>query len=242
VIRGIETSNQELCYSLASDIYCQLSEEVGSERTINWPWQRRAVILDFNHLWLTSALANLIEENPQVSVVEVASSDAQLDYCLNNNPVDYLFVYIDNQDNIDDDIAVLLELRSRVDGLAVITNRLVPHSLSRLLDIDNLSIISPLADHQELVQTIEALLSDNSFICAETESILEVGTSCLSRREEQVVRMIVLGYTGKEIASKLYLSAKTIESHRASATRKINARSRRDLVEFAFISNLLLDA
>jgi DNA-binding CsgD family transcriptional regulator len=55
----------------------------------------------------------------------------------------------------------------------------------------------------------------------------------LTEREVEVLRLIALGYTNAEIASHLYLSVRTTESHRAHIQQKIRRTSRAELVHYA---------
>jgi DNA-binding NarL/FixJ family response regulator len=57
----------------------------------------------------------------------------------------------------------------------------------------------------------------------------------LSDREEEVLRMIAWGYSNKEIAARLDISVKTVEAHKANAMRKLDMRSRIDIVRFAIL-------
>jgi len=63
--------------------------------------------------------------------------------------------------------------------------------------------------------------------------------SSLSDRESEVLRLIALGYSNKEIAAHLSLSVKTIEVHKANAMRKLNMTSRIDLVRYAIFQGWL---
>jgi DNA-binding NarL/FixJ family response regulator len=65
--------------------------------------------------------------------------------------------------------------------------------------------------------------------------------SSLSDRESEVLRLIALGYSNKEIAARLSLSVKTIEVHKANAMRKLNITSRIDLVRYAMFQGWLQD-
>jgi two-component system, NarL family, response regulator NreC len=56
----------------------------------------------------------------------------------------------------------------------------------------------------------------------------------LTDREREVLDLLVLGHTNVEIASLLFLSPRTVETHRASIQRKLGVKSRADLVRFAF--------
>jgi DNA-binding NarL/FixJ family response regulator len=59
------------------------------------------------------------------------------------------------------------------------------------------------------------------------------GSVDLSEREEQVVRLTAQGYGVKEIATRLDLSGKTVETYKARALQKLGLRSRADLVRYA---------
>jgi two-component system response regulator NreC len=55
----------------------------------------------------------------------------------------------------------------------------------------------------------------------------------LSPRELEVLKLIALGHTNGEIASTLFLSVRTVESHRAHIQQKVNLSTRAELVAFA---------
>lgn len=61
----------------------------------------------------------------------------------------------------------------------------------------------------------------------------------LSEREVEILRLIALGHTNAEIASSLFLSVRTVESHRAHIQQKISHTSRAELVAYARDHDLL---
>ena len=61
----------------------------------------------------------------------------------------------------------------------------------------------------------------------------------LSDREREVLALLALGYTNKEVAERLYLSVRTVESHRARIQRKLLVSSRAELVRHALERDLL---
>ena len=63
----------------------------------------------------------------------------------------------------------------------------------------------------------------------------------LSGREQEVLRLVALGFTSAEIAEKLNLSAKTVETYRARGMEKLGLRSRAALVHFALSRGLISD-
>jgi two-component system response regulator NreC len=61
----------------------------------------------------------------------------------------------------------------------------------------------------------------------------------LTERELEVLRMIALGHTNTEIAGQLYLSVRTVESHRAHIQQKIRRSTRAELVRYALDHKLI---
>ncbi|MBP6398506.1 MAG: response regulator transcription factor [Saprospiraceae bacterium] len=61
----------------------------------------------------------------------------------------------------------------------------------------------------------------------------------ISRREKEVLRLIAEEFTTQEIADKLFISLKTVESHRANLLAKLNARNSAGLVRISLENGLL---
>ena len=61
----------------------------------------------------------------------------------------------------------------------------------------------------------------------------------LSTRENEVLKLVALGYTNKQIADKLVVSIKTVESHKSRIREKLNMHYRSDLVKYAINKGLL---
>jgi two-component system response regulator NreC len=61
----------------------------------------------------------------------------------------------------------------------------------------------------------------------------------LSEREVEVLRLIALGHTNADIAKQLFLSIRTVETHRAHIQQKLRLGSRADLVRYALEHSLI---
>lgn len=59
------------------------------------------------------------------------------------------------------------------------------------------------------------------------------GVSSLSPREREVLELVAYGYTNREVADKLQVSTKSVETYRARVLEKLQLRTRADLVRFA---------
>ena len=61
----------------------------------------------------------------------------------------------------------------------------------------------------------------------------------LSEREREVLRLLALGHTNQEIASQLFISVRTAETHRAHIMQKLSLSSRAELVRYALEHDLI---
>lgn len=63
----------------------------------------------------------------------------------------------------------------------------------------------------------------------------------LSEREKDVLRLIALGYSNKEIATKLDVSVRTVETYKVRLMEKLNFHSRTEIVRYAMLQGWLQD-
>lgn len=101
---------------------------------------------------------------------------------------------------------------------------------------------------QHLIGAIEALAAHEPFLTGKMsdkllESFLLVhhkrSKDELSPREQNIVQLIAEGHTNKQMSDVLSLSIKTIETHRATAMRKLNVSSTAGLVRYAIRRKLV---
>lgn len=76
---------------------------------------------------------------------------------------------------------------------------------------------------------LRSLLKTEQKIVHEGNSLVET----LTLREKEVLRLIVQGYTNKQVSEELGISVRTVEGHRGNLTDKLGIRSRVDLLRYA---------
>ncbi len=59
------------------------------------------------------------------------------------------------------------------------------------------------------------------------------GKGVLTEREQEVLKLVVEGYTSRQIADLLYLSKRTVMCHRANIASKLGIHNRMELVRYA---------
>lgn len=103
---------------------------------------------------------------------------------------------------------------------------------------------------QQLISAIRTVASGEAYLDASLTQRVLGGysgkhplkgerTGDLSSREEEVLKMVALGYSNKEVAARLDLSVKTVEAHKANAMQKLGFKSRIEVVRFAVLQDWL---
>lgn len=102
------------------------------------------------------------------------------------------------------------------------------------------------AADSELVQAVRLAAQGRTYLAPELGARLAAeqpkparAPDELSAREAEVLRLIALGHTNRDVARALGLSVRTVESHRARIQQKTGRTSRADLVAYAHEHNLL---
>ena len=96
----------------------------------------------------------------------------------------------------------------------------------------------------ELVEAIHTVASGRRYVhpllgarlAAAEATAAETVRDPLSEREHQVLRLLALGHTNQEIAKQLFLSVRTVETHRARIVQKLGLKTRAEIVRYAFSS------
>lgn len=103
----------------------------------------------------------------------------------------------------------------------------------------------------ELISAVKTVLHGETYIYPTLSSFLLKGffdedketshpnRSPLSNREKEVLKYVALGFTYQEIADQLFLSVKTIETHKARISEKLNIKKRSELVRYAVAQGLI---
>jgi len=146
-------------------------------------------------------------------------------------------------------------LRKQMPNLKILT--LTRHTddgyLQQLIGAGSNGYVLKQSAPNELINAIRAVASGNSFLdpalahkvmggyAARSTSMRGEGTTELTERESETLRLIAFGYSNKEIAARLDLSVKTVEAHKANAMRKLGISNRIDIVKYAILQNWLQD-
>lgn len=101
-------------------------------------------------------------------------------------------------------------------------------------------------DEAELILAIRSVSSGKKYFSAEISekminfmSTQSISENVLSNKETEVLGLISKGLTTKEIAAKLFVSSRTIETHRANVLKKLEVKNTAELIKKATKMNLI---
>jgi two-component system response regulator NreC len=208
------------------------------------------IVLADDHGVVRAGLRLLLGEHPDFEVVAEASDvDGALRAVLGHKP-DVLVLDL----NMPGELSSLEALpgvaeRSPQTRTVILTMQEDPEYARRALRAGALGYVLKEAADSELVEAVRRAADGGTYLNpslgARLATIPEHAAGPpggLSDREAEVLRLIALGHTNAEIGERLFLSVRTVESHRAHIQQKLGRSTRAELVRYAIDNGLLDDA
>jgi DNA-binding NarL/FixJ family response regulator len=117
-------------------------------------------------------------------------------------------------------------------------------AIRRSLAAGAVGYVAKRASDGELVEAIRRAAAGERYVDpalgAKLALPLDAGLpESISDRERDVLQLLALGYTNHEIAKMLFISVRTVDTHRAHIMRKLDLNSRSELVMFALANGLI---
>lgn len=202
------------------------------------------VVLADDHSVVRHGLRQLLEANGGFAVVaEAADVPSTVEEVRDRQP-DVLILDLNMPGGSSLDAIPQLREEAPDTQIVILTMQSEPAYARRALGAGVLGYVLKDAADEELVEAVRRASVGQSYlhprlgakVAAEAPS---GPPDTLSERELQVLRLVALGYTNGEIADRLYLSVRTVETHRAHIQQKLRLRGRSDLVRYALAHGLL---
>jgi DNA-binding NarL/FixJ family response regulator len=210
------------------------------------------VLLADDHAVLRSGLILLLNKQEEFSVVGEASTGlATIALAEELNP-DLILLDLSMPQLGGLEIIPTLKQKSQNSKILILTMHDDPEYLRLALKSGASGYILKKAADTELLSAMRAVISGEVYIhSALTRSLLrdilpedkqereKDDWEHLSTREKQVLKLVALGHTRQEIAEKMGLSSKTVDTYRARGMDKLGLKTRASLVRFALQRQLL---
>jgi DNA-binding NarL/FixJ family response regulator len=126
----------------------------------------------------------------------------------------------------------------------VVSSQTQPTSVRQAIGAGARGFVPKRSSDTELIEAIQRVAAGEQYVEPNLGSRLVVDDSspeliALSERERDVLPLLALGYTYQEIGKRLYVSVRTVDSHRATIMRKLRLETRAELVLFALTNGLI---
>jgi two-component system response regulator NreC len=204
----------------------------------------RLLLVD-DHSVVRAGLRRVLEaQEDWVVVAEAAELDRALRATLGHKPdvivLDLNLGGISSLEAIPDFLA-----RSPQSCIVVLTMQAEPAFARAALRDGASAYVLKEAAEDELVTAVRSAVEGHTYltprmgVLVATEASQRDDDRALSPREEEVLRLLALGHTNAEIAERLYLSRRTIETHRANIQRKLDLSTRAELTRHALDHGLV---
>jgi two-component system response regulator NreC len=199
---------------------------------------KTTIVLADDHTLVRSALRMLLEAESDFEVVaEAGNVEDAVRYLRGHRPT---VLILDLNMPGRSSLEAVPEARevSPETEIVVLTMQSEPAFARRALQAGVRGYVLKEAADAELVQAVRSAAAGNTYLQPELGARMvsepePAHSDGLSEREREVLRLIALGHTNAEIAEQLYLSIRTVESHRAHIQQKLRLSGRAELVRYA---------
>ncbi|MBK7712949.1 MAG: response regulator transcription factor [Bacteroidales bacterium] len=209
----------------------------------------KIIIADDNRL-LSELLAGNLVDARDIEVVAVVENGREAVNKANEMNPDIVLMDIDMP--VLDGVEATTQLVRDLPGIRVIA--LTGHSknqyIKKMLEAGASGYLNKNCGFEELVKAIHTVYSGNKYLSEEITDIVikdylekdvvvHGSDSELSERETEILKLIVDGIPVSAIADRLFVSVKTVNTHRQNILEKLNLKSTADLVKYALIKGII---
>src|SRR3954451_9285270 len=206
------------------------------------------VLADDHHVVRTGLRLLLDAEDGFAVIGEAADAEAALRSVLGHKPsVLVLDLNMPGETTSLDAIPLVRE-RSPATAVVVLTMQEDPSFARHALRAGAAGYVLKDSANAELVEAVRRAAAGEAHLAPRPGAALAASPAeppgppdDLTPRELEVLRLIALGHTNAEIGAQLFLSIRTVESHRAHIQQKLRRSSRAELVRYALDHGLLAD-
>lgn len=201
------------------------------------------IVLADDHAVVRSALRMLLDAEPDMEVVaEAGDVDGAIRYVRGHRP-DVLILDLNMPGRPSLEALSDITEASPDTNVVVLTMQNEPAFAREAMQAGVRGYILKEAADAELVKAVHLASQGQTYLQPDLGARLAAEPSGppddLSHRELEILRYIALGHTNAEIAEQLFISVRTVESHRAHIQQKLRVSKRSELVRYALERGML---
>jgi DNA-binding NarL/FixJ family response regulator len=128
--------------------------------------------------------------------------------------------------------------------VVVVSSLAQPSAVRQVLAAGAKGYVSKRVSDTELVEAVRRVAAGERYLdpALGAQTVAREDSPALepiSERERDVLHLLAMGYTNQEIGSKLFVSVRTVDTHRAHIMQKLGLATRAELVLFALANGLI---
>ncbi|MBZ4042636.1 response regulator [Flavobacterium hibisci] len=205
------------------------------------------LIIADDHELFRNGLAELLRKHDDIKIVQSVGDGIQFMELINTNfeaDIVLLDITMPNMDGFQ----VLKELNNTVSAIKpiVISMHNDGNYIAKCAKMGAYGYLLKNTDESELILAIRTVSLGKKYFSAEISekminfmSTQSISEAILSNKETEVLGLISKGLTTKEIAAQLFVSSRTIETHRANILKKLEVKNTAELIKKAAKMNLI---
>ncbi|MFK8037641.1 MAG: response regulator [Crocinitomicaceae bacterium] len=204
------------------------------------------VLLADDHQIITEGITNLLENVPNISIVSTCRNGQEVLECVANLQVDLILLDIDMPIMNGFDCAKQLQIKYPDIKIIMLTMHEEKSLIKSFMEMGVKGYFLKTVDKEELIFGLKKIANGDDYFTSDVTKVLlntEEAKSTipddLSKREIEIIKLIASGMTNKEIAKELFISPKTVDTHRTNIMRKLEIHNVAGLVRFAFKHQLV---
>jgi len=202
------------------------------------------VLLVDDHELLRAGLRSRLEPEPGITVVGEADTAERAVLLARRLQPDLIVLDLLLPRKSGDEVIPELTEVAPQSRVLVVSSQAAPSSVRRALSAGAAGYLPKRSSDRDLVAAIQLVANGGGYVDPELGAQLVNPDSPralepLSERERDVLYLLALGYTNQEIGEKLFISVRTVDTHRAHIMRKVQLQTRSELVMFALANGVI---
>ncbi len=203
------------------------------------------LFLTDDHEILLGGLVKILSLEEDMDVIGTAKSAKELFDSLTRVTPDILITDYNLPD--DDGLSIVLKVKKKYPEIRIIVLSMHDegHLVQEILKAGVDGYVLKKDSQNELINAIRAVHSGKVYLSSDINSMLIKGlsttgtTQLLTEREREILKLISKEYTNKQIAEELFISERTVETHRKNIFRKTGTNNLVGLIKFAYANHLI---
>ena len=209
---------------------------------------------------MRDGIKQLLGQDDEIEMVGEARNGEELMLALDSTGIDVLIldIYLDAMEDLKtmNGFQICRYMKKSYPDIKVIAHSVYDDAdrVAEILKAGALGFVSKKSGYEELIRGVKTVNSGQKFICSETsgklknlegfllglDSQLKSKVETFSQREREVLQLLSKGKSSRAIADELFITERTVESHRKNMMTKAKAKNTVELIANASAMGLIM--